>query len=53
MFINIWENIFQIIDIIYSPSKGLGEGIVLYTLLYCLGVATPLINTILYFLKYI
>lgn len=35
-----WENICQIIDIIYSPSKGLKERIVFYTLLYCLGFAT-------------
>ena len=35
-----WENICQIIDIIYRPSKGLKERIVFYTLSYCLGFAT-------------
>ena len=35
-----WENICQIIDIIYHPSKGLKERIVFYTLSYYLGFAT-------------
>ena len=46
-----WENICQIIDIIYHPSKGLKERIVFYILCFscCLGFTT--INTNFYLFK--